>query len=48
MITLALLARRRMAELGDAAALTQIDLEIAARGIVDPPRFARLFATWPV
>ncbi len=49
MTTLALLARRRMAELGgDEAAIAATDVAVSERGIADPLRFARLFATWPV
>jgi hypothetical protein len=48
MTTLAALARRRMAELnGDGKAIAEADAALAARGIVDPMRFARMFATWP-
>ena len=48
MTTLAALARRRMAELnGDAKAIAEADVALAARGIVDPEKFARIFATWP-
>ena len=48
MTTLAALARRRMAELnGDARAIAEADVALAARGIVDPEKFARIFATWP-
>jgi hypothetical protein len=48
MTTLAALARRRFAELGDdAGAVAAADVALAARGIADPRRFARIFATWP-
>lgn len=48
MTTLAALARRRFAELGgDAKAVAEADVALAGRGIVDPLRFARMFATWP-
>ncbi|MBL0214126.1 MAG: protein kinase [Myxococcales bacterium] len=48
MTTLASLARRRFAELGsDGQAVAAADIALAARGIVDPLRFARMFATWP-
>ena len=48
MVTLAALARRRAAELaGDAAGVAAADAVIAPRGIADPGRFARIFATWP-
>ena len=47
MTTVAALARRRSAELaGDPT--TDADAALAARGIVDVPRFARVFMTWPV
>ncbi len=48
MSTLAGLARRRFAELGDDPnAIADADEYLASRGIVDPERFARVFATWP-
>lgn len=48
MTTLAHLARRRMAQLGgDARGIADADAALVSRGIVDPVRFARLFATWP-
>lgn len=48
MTTLAALARRRMAELNnDGRALDEADAALRARGIADPHRFARVFATWP-
>ena len=47
MTTLVALARRRFAELGgDAHAIADANTAIAARGVVDPERFARMFATW--
>jgi hypothetical protein len=46
MTTVAALARRRSAELaGDPT--TDADAALATRGIVDVPRFARVFMTWP-
>ncbi|CAN5871899.1 hypothetical protein BH11MYX3_BH11MYX3_46990 [soil metagenome] len=49
MLGLATLARRRAAELGgDARAVAHEDAELASRGIVDPARFSRMFATWPI
>ena len=48
MSTLAGLARRRFAELNnDQRAIDEADAYLATRGIVDPTRFARVFATWP-
>ena len=48
MAMLAGLAQLRLAELdGSAAALTEAEMALAACGIVDPIRFARIFATWP-
>ncbi len=48
MTTLAAIARRRFAELsGDPAAVVEADASLVARGLVDPARFARVFATWP-
>jgi hypothetical protein len=48
MTTLAALARRRFAQLGnDASAVAAADVALAARGIADPRRFAQIFATWP-
>lgn len=48
MTTLAALARRRMAELNnDGTALDEADAALRMRGIADPHRFARVFATWP-
>ncbi len=48
MYSLAALARRRSAELSnDQRAIAHEDAVLASRGIVDPVRFARMFATWP-
>jgi serine/threonine protein kinase len=48
MSTLAGLARRRFAELGDdPRAIADADEYLSSRGLVDPERFARVFATWP-
>ncbi len=48
MSTLAALARRRFAELGDdPRAIAEADAVLVARNIADPERFARVFATWP-
>ncbi len=48
MLTLAALARRRFAQLAnDQAAIAEADAALRNRGIVDPERFARVFATWP-
>jgi hypothetical protein len=45
---IAALARRRLAQLdGDAAAVGEADLALAARGVTNPVAFARMFATWP-
>ena len=48
MSTLAALARRRLAELGeDPDAIANADAYLVTRGVMDPERFARVFATWP-
>ena len=48
MSTLAGLARRRFAELGgDQRAIADADAYLVTRGLADPERFARVFATWP-
>ncbi|NVB79819.1 MAG: protein kinase [Kofleriaceae bacterium] len=48
MLAVAALARRRFAQLaGDEAAVAEADAALRNRGIVDPERFARVFATWP-
>jgi hypothetical protein len=48
MLSIAALARRRLAELdGDPDAIEAADAALGSRGVVDPIRFARLFATWP-
>jgi hypothetical protein len=48
MSTLAGLARRRFAELGDdPRSIAEADAYLVSRGVVDPERFARVFATWP-
>lgn len=42
------LGRRRLGELaGDPRMIEAADAALRARGIIDPVRFARLFATWP-
>ncbi|MEO6773009.1 MAG: protein kinase [Kofleriaceae bacterium] len=46
MTAFAALARRRFAEL-DGLPTTEADAALAARGIVEVERFARVFATWP-
>ena len=46
MTTLAALARRRVAQL-DGEDVADADAVLAKRGLVDPVRFARMFATWP-
>jgi hypothetical protein len=48
MTALAALARRRAAELaGSARRIADADATLGGRGVVDPARFARVFATWP-
>ncbi len=48
MTTLVAQARRRFAELGgDVQEIAAADAVLSARGIVDPDRFLRIFATWP-
>ena len=48
MIALAALGRRRLAELGgDARVIDDANAALIARGITNPDRFARMFATWP-
>jgi hypothetical protein len=48
MQAVAALARRRFGQLaGEDAAVADADAALRALGVVDPERFARVFATWP-
>jgi hypothetical protein len=48
MTTLAALARRRLADLGgDPRAVAEANAALVSRGIANPEKFLRVFATWP-